>query len=115
MSGTLLLGGIAGILLAASVAFGLQEHRQKVGRAVVIAEQQMENLLLLFPNSPALTVGRHPDNGFFLFDETGRPGGEAFRSSYVVSAAQPVGLRIALTLEWDERGRTRSFDLTTVR
>jgi type II secretory pathway pseudopilin PulG len=115
VSGVLLLSGLAAILLAATVAFGLNEHQKRVGQAVVIAEQQMENLLLLFPNSPALIVGRHPGTGFTSFDETGAPGGSAFRSSYVVSAADPVGQQIVLTIEWDERGRTRSFDLVTVR
>jgi Tfp pilus assembly protein PilV len=115
VSGTLLVIGIAGVLVGATVAIGLHEHQKKVGQAVVIAEQRMESLLLLFPSSTELVAGRHPASGFVSFDADGRPGGDAFRASYEVSAANPVGQRVALTVEWDERGRTRSFELVTVR
>jgi type II secretory pathway pseudopilin PulG len=115
VAATLLVAGLAALLVAITVAMSLHEHQRKVAAAVVIAEAQMENLLLLFPGSTELTDGRHPASGFVGFEEDGRPGGAAFRSFYVARPVTPVGVALDLTIAWDERSGEKSFQLSTVR
>ena len=119
ISSTLLVVGIAAVVVGANIAISLQEHQRRLGHALVVAERRMESLLLLMPGVPELTDGRHPAVGTEGFSEDGRPGGSAFRVSYFVTplidGTGAVGQRVVVTVEWDERVGRREISLTTAR
>ncbi len=124
LASTMLITGITAIIACVHLATRQQEHNRKVGQGLLIAERRMEELLLLFPSSLELSEGRHPQSAFERFSADGRPGGEAFRLSYVVTLATPrdappedrlPGIVLELTVAWDEALGERSLQLRTVR
>jgi hypothetical protein len=117
ISSSLLIVGIAAVVVGVNVALALHEHQRKVGRALLITEKRMESLLLLFPGSLELSEGVHPNSGFEGFSEDGRPGGDKFRVTYTVTpeGEGSTGQRVDVSISWDERLGERSLSLTTVR
>lgn len=127
ISASMLLVGISGLVMAAQVATQQHTHHRKMSRALLIAEQRLEAVLLLFPSSLHLSDGRHPAGGFEFFDGDGRPlpdnEGAVFRLFYECvprgiggSASDPlIGLTITLTVVWNENGGERTVVLRTAR
>ncbi|MDP2342568.1 MAG: hypothetical protein Q8O67_16545 [Deltaproteobacteria bacterium] len=117
LSSSMLLIGITAVVVTVNIALVLHEHQRKVARALIIAEKRTESLLLLFEGSLDLADGKHPTVGFEGFTEAGRPGGNAFRVTYVVTPgeAPKIGTGLDITVAWDERIGERSLTLSTVR
>jgi prepilin-type N-terminal cleavage/methylation domain-containing protein len=125
ITSAMLLIGITGLIAGVHVATRQQEHNRRVANALIIAEHRLEELLLLFPTSLALTDGRHPETGFELFSESGvRDAGDDFRLFYDVSFASPPdaepddrlpGVVLEVTIAWDETTGERNLSLRTVR
>jgi prepilin-type N-terminal cleavage/methylation domain-containing protein len=121
IASSMLLVGIAGIVVGTTIATQQHEHDRKVAVALIVAERRMEELLLLFPASLDLTSGRHPADDFETFDAEGRPGGTAYRLFYTATpptsagAASIPGTVLEVTIAWDESMGERSIQLRTVR
>ena len=122
IASSMLLIGIAGIVMGTHIATQQHEHDRKVALALLVAERRMEELLLLFPTAAELAEGRHPEEGFEAFDADGRPGAAVYRVSYTSTPASSVGNTPALpgtilelTIAWDEAIGERSIQLRTVR
>ena len=132
ISAAILLIGITGLVLGVHLAIGQHAHNRKLALALVIAEKRMESLLLLFPSSGELRDGRHPETGFEFFTEQGRAAllptdspideVDGFRLFYEVTPSaisegdDPIiGLRLDITVAWDEPLGERTLDLRTAR
>ncbi len=123
IASSMLLIGIAGIVMGTHIATQQHEHDRKVAMALLVAERRMEELLLLFPTAVELAEGRHPEEGFEGFDADGRPGAATvYRVSYTSTPASSggntpalPGTILELTIAWDEAVGERSIQLRTVR
>ncbi len=132
MSSAILLIGITALVMGVHVAIGQHAHNRKLAQALIIAEKRMEAVLLLFPTSTDLRDGRHPETGFEFFGEQGRPLGLptdtdpkdllGFRAFYSVTPSaisegdDPIiGLRVELTVVWNETLGERNLVLRTAR
>lgn len=119
LSSSILIIGISGLLVGVTVALNVHEHQRKVARALLIAERRMESLLVVFPGTPDVDAGRHPAEGFELFDELGRPGGNKFRVHYTITGrgadGADGGFTVEVTVAWDERFGERTLSLETER
>jgi len=132
ISSAILLIGITSLVMGVHVAIGQHTHNRKLAQALIVAEKRMEAVLLLFPTSSDLRDGRHPETGFEFFDEAGWPvvvpastdpeDVPGFRLSYTVTPSaisegeDPIiGLRVELTVLWNETMGERQLVLRTAR
>ena len=129
ISSTLLIIGISALVVGAHIAIQQHEHNRKVARALIVAEERMEALLMLFPTSDELEEGRHPASDFERFDANGRPAKSPdpglYRVHYTVTLSPPIdgaedgsrlpGLILETTIAWDESLGERDITLRTVR
>lgn len=132
ISSAILLIGITALVMGVHVAIGQHAHNRKLAQALIVAEKRMEAVLLLFPTSSDLRDGRHPEAGFEFFSEVGRPvlvpattapnDVPGFRLFFTVTPSaisegdDPiVGLRVELTVRWNENLGERQLVLRTAR
>ncbi|HEY1101272.1 MAG TPA: prepilin-type N-terminal cleavage/methylation domain-containing protein [Myxococcota bacterium] len=129
VAATILIVGITALVVGVQVAIVQHEHNRKLALALQIAERRLEGLLLLFPTSSDLRDGRHPEDDFERFDpDSGRsiftatPAPDDYRLFYTVTPSaitlgeDPIiGLRIELTIAWQESMGERSLVLRTAR
>jgi len=108
--------GVAALLTAYGTASGLGGHQERVTGALHVAEAQMENLLLRFPDSPDLSTGSA--HGPLTFARTGQPTGPAFYTLTWTVAPGPIPRtrRIEVTGTWAEGQRgAQTLSLVTHR
>jgi prepilin-type N-terminal cleavage/methylation domain-containing protein len=107
--------GLAALMTAHGTAAGLSTHQERVTAALHLAEGQMENLLLRFPDSSDLSVGAA--HGPITFSSAGQPTGTPFYSlSWTVSPGPiPRTRRVDVTVNWTEGQRAQTLTLTTHR
>lgn len=116
MIASALLGiGLAAMMTAFGQATALESHQERVTAALHLAEGQLENLLLRYPDSPDLDVATHPPLGFTA-DGTPTTTAPYFNLEWTVSAGPiPRTRRVQVTVTWTEPRGAQTLSLATHR
>jgi len=111
-----LLGiGLAAMMTAYGQATSLESHQERVTTALHLAEGQLENLLLRYPDSPDLAQTGHTALTFAA-DGTPSPPTPFFRLEWAVMAGPiPRTRRIMVRVTWNEPRGPQTLDLSTHR
>jgi hypothetical protein len=110
-----LLGiGLAAMMTAYGQATSLESHQERVTAALHLAEGQLENLLLRYPDSPDLALTDHPA---LTFAADGTPSTTPFfEVGWAVTAGPiPRTRRIEVTVTWNEPRGPQTLTLATHR
>jgi len=122
VASTLFLTTTAVIVASVASASRQSSVQRHMTTALQVAEQQMEELLLRFSNSPELSIGAHTR----YYNEKGEPLPNATNAYFTVTwdVAQVAGItslrRLTLSVSWDDHvhnpnERTHTITLTTDR
>ena len=117
VSMSILLIGMTLVFAASRTYIEFQTNQEHVTAAMALAQGQLENLLLRYPDDPDLTTGAH---GPVFFDALGIPGDtdSEYEVRWQVSQHAILdGLReVSVTVGWEERvAGQRYLSLASVR
>lgn len=115
LAGSILLLGLGAVVSALSSGQAVNTHTARVSAGVLVAERNLERLLLLPAGHADLSTATSHTGA--TYGTTGAlDGAGPFTPTWQVSAGPIDGtVRINLTVTWMERAQTRSVQLTTFR